>query len=89
MRSAHGSRTAPRRRSNGSDPFLFRYRNANTKRLMAGRSPKDLADRNTKVIQVCLTEDQAFKVQKLAKASEHKTVSVWLRAQIKELLTAS
>ena len=53
---------------------------------MAGRSPKDLADRNTKVIQVCLTEDQAFKVQKLARESEHKTVSVWLRAHIQKLL---
>ena len=49
---------------------------------MTGRSPKDLADRNTKVIQVCLTETRLSRF-KAGQKSEHKTVSVWLRAHIK------
>ena len=69
------------------EPTLrFRYRNANTKRLMAGRSPKDTAARNTSVVQVCLPKDQAKRLKQVAKASEYKTVSVWLRAQLQELL---
>ena len=54
---------------------------------MAGRSPKDESPRNTSVVQVCLPEDQVKQLKKVAKASEHKTVSVWLRAQLQELLT--
>ena len=54
---------------------------------MAGRSPKDDTPRNTKVVQVCLPEDQVRHLKKVAKASKHKTVSVWLRAQLQDLLT--
>ena len=56
---------------------------------MAGRSPKDTAARNTSVVQVCLPKEQAKRLKQVAKASEHKTVSVWLRAQPQELLTAA
>ena len=56
---------------------------------MAGRSPKDEAPRNTSVVQVCLPEDQATRLRQVAKASEHKSVSVWLRAQLKELLASA
>ena len=55
---------------------------------MAGRSPKDQTARNTSVVQVCLPKDQAKRLKQVAKASEHKTVSVWLRAQLQDLLTA-
>ena len=66
--------------------FYFDY-NAITKlKLMAGRSPKDDTPRNTSVVQVCLPKDQAKRLKQVAKASEHKTVSVWLRAQLQELL---
>lgn len=66
---------------------MFSYRNANTKRrLMAGRSPKDESPRNTSVVQVCLPKEQARRLKQVAKASKHKTVSVWLRAQLQELL---
>ena len=50
---------------------------------------KDESPRNTSVVQVCLPKDQAKRLKQVAKASEHKTVSVWLRAQLQELLTAS
>ena len=46
------------------------------------------APRNTSVVQVCLPKEQAKRLKQVAKASEHKTVSVWLRAQLQELLTA-
>ncbi len=53
---------------------------------MAGRSPKDESPRNTSVVQVCLPKEQARRLKQVAKASKHKTVSVWLRAQLQELL---
>ena len=56
---------------------------------MAGRSPRDDTPRNTSVVQVCLPKDQAKRLRQVAKASEHKTVSVWLRAQLQELLQAA
>ena len=55
---------------------------------MAGRSPRDTGARNTRVIQVCLPEEQAELLKELAQESEHKTVSVWLRHKIDEVLLA-
>ena len=56
---------------------------------MAGRSPKDEAPRNTSVVQVCLPKDQAKRLRQVAKASEHKNVSVFLRHHLEELLTSA
>ena len=53
---------------------------------MAGRSPKDLAERNTTVLQVCLPKNQAHEIRRLARSSEYKTVSVWMRAQLERIL---
>ena len=57
--------------------------------LMAGRSPKDTTPRNTAVVQICLPKEQVKRLKQVAKASEHKNVSVFLRHHLEELLTTA
>ena len=60
------------------------------KGLMAGRSPKDRSPRNTPAwCRSAYPKKSRPNGQTGGKASEHKTVSVWLRAQLQELLTTA
>ena len=52
---------------------------------MAGRKRMDAGPRNTHVIQMCVTEDEYMAFHRMARETESKSASVWLRNHLRDM----